>query len=212
MENPHFTRDYSSFIWFLCFPGYISHVQGKCSLTVAFLDSNHCYDCSSVYCIRCAQVRRSRNGRFEVSVASKISHVIFLNACIRSLRPLVVALLPGHQRHLDKIKDMRVRLSNELVEVINEYGPKIYEDFNEVRSIHCLHASAPIKSPQFRIMIPSASAPPSSGNPGLWRRKSSVGAVDAQGNLLVHPMVSLPVSPLYATCSERLLCAIDLAG
>ena len=50
----------------------------------------------------------------------------------RSLRPLVIALAPGHQRHLDDLKQMRVRLSNELTEVINEYGPKVYEDFNEV--------------------------------------------------------------------------------
>ena len=43
---------------------------------------------------------------------------------------------------------------------------------------------------QWRIMVPSASAPPSTGKPGLWRRKSGTGAVDAQGNLLVHPMAS----------------------
>ena len=39
--------------------------------------------------------------------------------------------------------------------------------------------------------MPSASVPPSSGRLGLWRRKSGVGAVDAQGNLLAHPMVSV---------------------
>ncbi|KAI0093631.1 glycerol-3-phosphate O-acyltransferase [Irpex rosettiformis] len=111
---------------------------------------------------------------------------------LKSLRPLVVALLPGHQRHLDKVKEMRVKLSNQLVEVINEYGPKIYDDFNEVlivRGHACIHRMlTPI---QFRIMVPSASVPPSTGQPGLWRRKSSVGAVDAQGNLLVHPMTWL---------------------
>lgn len=41
---------------------------------------------------------------------------------------------------------------------------------------------------QWRILVPSASVPPSSGTPGIWRRKSAVGGVDAQGNLLVHPM------------------------
>jgi glycerol-3-phosphate O-acyltransferase/dihydroxyacetone phosphate acyltransferase len=41
---------------------------------------------------------------------------------------------------------------------------------------------------QWRILVPSASAPPSTGTPGIWRRKSNVGGVDAQGNLLVHPM------------------------
>ena len=36
--------------------------------------------------------------------------------------------------------------------------------------------------------MPSASAPPSSGYSGLWRRTSSTGAVDAQGLGLIHPM------------------------
>lgn len=40
---------------------------------------------------------------------------------------------------------------------------------------------------QTRI-LPSASAPPSNGSSGLWRRKSSIGAVDAQGLGLTHPM------------------------
>ncbi len=36
--------------------------------------------------------------------------------------------------------------------------------------------------------MPSASVPPSTGTPGLWRRKSGSGAVDAQGLGLTHPM------------------------
>ena len=56
---------------------------------------------------------------------------------------------------------------------------------------------------QWRILVPSSTAPPSSGQPGIWRRKSATGGVDAQGNLLVHPMVSLPrntaqPSPCYS--------------
>ncbi|KAJ4487991.1 glycerol-3-phosphate O-acyltransferase [Lentinula aciculospora] len=89
---------------------------------------------------------------------------------LKSLRPLVVASVPGQQRTLDKLRAMREQLSNEVVDVINDFGPKLYEDFN-----------------QWRI-LPSASAPPSSGTPGLWRRKSSTGAVDAQGLGLIHPM------------------------
>ncbi|TFY74185.1 hypothetical protein EWM64_g9828, partial [Hericium alpestre] len=93
---------------------------------------------------------------------------------LKSLPPLVVALLPGQQRSLNRLKRMRLELSNELAEVINEFGPKMYEDFDK-----------------FRMLAPASSAPPSSGTPGIWRRKSSVGAVDAQGNLLVHPMTWL---------------------
>lgn len=51
---------------------------------------------------------------------------------IRSLRPLIVALVPGQQRSLDKLKAMRVQLSNEVADLINDFGPELYEDFNEV--------------------------------------------------------------------------------
>lgn len=50
---------------------------------------------------------------------------------LKSLRPLIVALVPGQQRSLDKLKTMRTQLSNEVVDVINDFGPKLYEDFNE---------------------------------------------------------------------------------
>jgi len=93
---------------------------------------------------------------------------------LKSLRPLVVALVPGQSRSLDRLKAMRVEVSNELAEAINEFGPQLYDDFD-----------------QRRILVPSASVPPSSGQPGLWRRKSATGGIDAQGNLLVHPMTWL---------------------
>lgn len=54
----------------------------------------------------------------------------------RSLRPLILALGPGHERDLDKLKEMRTRLSNEVVDVINEFGPKLYDDFDQVSPLH----------------------------------------------------------------------------
>ncbi|KAH8117421.1 glycerol-3-phosphate O-acyltransferase [Phellopilus nigrolimitatus] len=93
---------------------------------------------------------------------------------LKSLRPLVIALFPGQQRSLDRLKKMRVGLSNELTELIHELGPKLWDDFDH-----------------WRILVPSASVPPSSGKPGLWRRKSGTGGIDAQGGLLVHPMTWL---------------------
>jgi len=66
---------------------------------------------------------------------------------------------------------MRVQLSNEVADLINEFGPKLYDNFDE-----------------WRILVPSASVPPSSGASGVWGRKSGTGAVDAQGHLLIHPM------------------------
>ncbi|KAF8326345.1 glycerol-3-phosphate O-acyltransferase [Cantharellus anzutake] len=88
----------------------------------------------------------------------------------KSLRPLVIALLPGQQRSLNRLKAMREAISQEVNDVINEFGPKLFEDFDS-----------------FRILVP-ASAPPSSGSTGLWRRKTAVGGVDQQGTLLNHPM------------------------
>ncbi|KAJ6606886.1 glycerol-3-phosphate O-acyltransferase [Mycena sp. CBHHK59/15] len=93
---------------------------------------------------------------------------------LKSLPPLIAALIPGQQPSLDKLKAMRVQLSNQVSDLINDFGPNLYQDFNE-----------------WRILVPSASVPPSSGVPGLWRRKSGTGAVDAQGLGLTHPMTWL---------------------
>ncbi|KAH9079344.1 hypothetical protein EDB83DRAFT_2216573 [Lactarius deliciosus] len=93
---------------------------------------------------------------------------------LKSLGPLIVALMPGKHRYLEHLKRVRQELAKELSEAIDEFGPQIWDDFDKNR-----------------ILIPSASVPPSSGKSGLWRRKSGVGAVDAQGNLLSHPMTWL---------------------
>ncbi|CCL99136.1 uncharacterized protein FIBRA_01151 [Fibroporia radiculosa] len=86
----------------------------------------------------------------------------------RSLRPLVVTLIPGQSRSLEQLKIMREKVSNELAEVVREFGPLLYDDFDEV----------------IAIFLP----PPSTGRPGIWRRISGTGGIDAQGHLLVHPM------------------------
>ncbi|KAH9981362.1 glycerol-3-phosphate O-acyltransferase [Lactifluus volemus] len=93
---------------------------------------------------------------------------------LKSLGPLIIALVPGKNRYLERLKRMRQELAKELGEAIDEFGPQIWEDFDKNR-----------------VVVPSASVPPSSGKLGLWRRKSGVGAVDAQGNLLSHPMTWL---------------------
>ena len=58
----------------------------------------------------------------------------------------MIALIPGQQRSLEKLKRMREQVSNELVETINEFGPKMFEDFDEVRSIF-LHTYVYMNSP-----------------------------------------------------------------
>lgn len=84
---------------------------------------------------------------------------------------------------------MREDVANELAEVINEFGPKVFEDFDQVCVIFAFASPHIADGAQMRILVPSATAPPSSGQPGIWRRKSATGGVDAQGNLLSHPMV-----------------------
>jgi len=53
---------------------------------------------------------------------------------------LIIALIPGQQRSLDKLKTTRLRLANEVAAVINEFGPKLYDDFDEVFFSHRRHA------------------------------------------------------------------------
>ena len=50
----------------------------------------------------------------------------------RSLRPLVIALIPGQEKQLEKLKEMRLELQKEVCETIEEFGPKLYEDFDDV--------------------------------------------------------------------------------
>ncbi|KAI0256667.1 glycerol-3-phosphate O-acyltransferase [Lactifluus subvellereus] len=91
---------------------------------------------------------------------------------LKSLRPLILSLMPGQQQYLERLRIMRRALSNELMDIINEFGPKIYDDFDKARGF--LTAGDPV--------------PMSSGKPGLWRRNSGAAAVETQENLLAHPM------------------------
>ena len=48
---------------------------------------------------------------------------------------------------------MREQVSNELVETINEFGPKMFEDFDEVRYIF-LHTYINMNSPPVTVAYP----------------------------------------------------------
>lgn len=50
----------------------------------------------------------------------------------RSLRPLVISLIPGQEKQLEKLKAMREELQKELRDTIDEFGPKIFEDYDDV--------------------------------------------------------------------------------
>ena len=81
---------------------------------------------------------------------------------------------------------MRLRLADEVAALINEFGPKIYDDFDEVMTYILRSSRGANLRMQFRILV-------SVGQvlhlrlelPGIWRRRSGTGAVDAQGNLLI---------------------------
>ncbi|KAH9966637.1 glycerol-3-phosphate O-acyltransferase [Russula dissimulans] len=90
---------------------------------------------------------------------------------LKSLRPLILSLMPGQQQHLEQLEVMRRTLSHELMDMINEFGPKLYDDFDKNR-----------------VLLPSSSAPMSSGKSGLWERGSGAAAVETQENLLTRPM------------------------
>ena len=152
------------------------------------MDTNGGHRSAAYDRLRGLEIRRSRYGCSQVSICL-LSGYLPTNVWSRSLRPLVIALAPGQQKYLDQIKDMRIHLANELGEIISEYGPKLYDDFNEViiKMIR-LGTVGLLPAAQTRILVPSASVPPSY-NQGLQRRKPR----DPQGRLLNHPMVSLSI-------------------
>jgi glycerol-3-phosphate O-acyltransferase / dihydroxyacetone phosphate acyltransferase len=98
--------------------------------------------------------------------------------------------MPGQQQYLERLKAMRQSLSNELMDVINEFGPKLYDDFDKACEFLIVQGHVlTVISSQNRVLFPSSSVPMSSGRPGLWQRNSGAAAVETQDNLLAHPMV-----------------------
>lgn len=41
-------------------------------------------------------------------------------------------MIPGQEKQLDRLKKMRHELQKEVCETIDEFGPKLYEDFDDV--------------------------------------------------------------------------------
>jgi len=78
------------------------------------------------------QIWGSWNGCLEVRHLLKLFVLVSIFTMSRSLPPLVLALAPGQQRSLDKLKAMRIHLAGEVANLINDFGPKVYENFDEV--------------------------------------------------------------------------------
>ncbi|WWC66412.1 uncharacterized protein I206_100314 [Kwoniella pini CBS 10737] len=87
----------------------------------------------------------------------------------KSLRPLFLSLWPGSLREVDKLRQMRESLANEISEVIDEFGPKMYENFQSAR------------------ILPSATVPQTGRNPGMFVRKAQA----PDSSVLSHPMLWL---------------------
>ncbi|RHZ45378.1 hypothetical protein Glove_680g77 [Diversispora epigaea] len=53
----------------------------------------------------------------------------------RSLRPLFLSLLPSRQTSIQNLREIRDQLSQDLTELINDLGPKMYPDFESSRIV-----------------------------------------------------------------------------
>lgn len=51
----------------------------------------------------------------------------------KSLPPLLLSVWPGNQRQVRKLKEMREELSNDINDVIAEFGPKLFDNFENSR-------------------------------------------------------------------------------
>ncbi|CAG8570949.1 879_t:CDS:2 [Ambispora gerdemannii] len=61
----------------------------------------------------------------------------------KSLKPLLLSLLPGRRDDIQNLSEVREKLSHDLTELINELGPKIYADFDAERIVQ---AERPLSS------------------------------------------------------------------
>lgn len=66
----------------------------------------------------------------------------------KSLRPLFLSLLPGSQKELDNLRRTREDMSNELSELIDEYGPQLWENYHKSRFVSGTLATVPGSEPQ----------------------------------------------------------------
>ncbi|KAI5475691.1 glycerol-3-phosphate O-acyltransferase / dihydroxyacetone phosphate acyltransferase [Pseudohyphozyma bogoriensis] len=85
----------------------------------------------------------------------------------KSLRPLFLSAIPGNEKQLNNLRSKRASLQRDISEVVNKFGPQLFEDFQATRIVH------PTAEP----------APP----PVLARRRSTYGP-QGQNTFLTHPM------------------------
>ena len=130
MESSHFPWGSTSAVFTLCGFGHAGGYQGEGSNEMAHWDPTPDDGCLARAWIFRAQVWRGGNRCPEVGLARSQKRT--LTVYPRSLRPLVISLIPGQEKQLEKLKRMRMALQKEVGETIEEFGPKLYEDFDEV--------------------------------------------------------------------------------
>ncbi|SCV74439.1 BQ2448_8078 [Microbotryum intermedium] len=86
----------------------------------------------------------------------------------KSIRPLLLSVLPGNHKQLDKLRAMRSSLQLEINQLVEELAPKIFEDFQTNR-----------------VVQPSAKPAPVSEH--ATKRRSTYGP-QGQGTFLTHPL------------------------
>ncbi|KAF4618731.1 hypothetical protein D9613_010163 [Agrocybe pediades] len=84
---------------------------------------------------------------------------------VKSLPPLIVALIPGQNRSLEKLRAMRANLAERVADLVDDLGPEVIDDFDESRII----------TPRTRSYGDLSSIA------GLRQRKTD-GAADDEGN------------------------------
>lgn len=88
----------------------------------------------------------------------------------RSLRPLFVSLIPGNQKYVEKLRALRASLASDLSDLVEEFGPQLFDDFDT-------HRVVPVSQYDHNDESPDRSG---ASTPITPRRKSTYGP-DAQG-------------------------------
>ena len=82
----------------------------------------------------------------------------------KSLRPLVLSLNPTGANTLVRLREQRLKVSNEVTELINTLGPEVFPDFDSARIVADPFAGSPI-SPSFARSSTDAQRDTSISNP-----------------------------------------------
>jgi hypothetical protein len=137
LESSYIPCGGTNYLRNLCHHRCCDSCSSGCLDEVAHSGTTNAAGFIALHWIRGFEIWRSRNGCLEVrACAVIIPSYETIDFFSRSLRPLIVSLAPGQQRSLNKLKKMRTELQNELADVINTFGPKYYEDFDEVNHSH----------------------------------------------------------------------------